>query len=51
MEKEIKMDDSIAEKLDRLIALKKEESSALKKIFESFELGKPIQKEKPNQKK
>lgn len=41
------IDDSLAEKLDKLIESKKDESSALKKIYESFD--KSDNKESENQ--
>ncbi len=50
MAKEKNIEESISDKLEKLIETKKDESSALKKIFESFEENKKSSKEKPNQK-
>ncbi len=43
-------DDSLAEKLEKLIESKKDESSALKKIYESFERAKDDNSENQNHK-
>ncbi len=41
-------DDSLAEKLEKLIESKKEESSALKKIYASFEKARNERRENQN---
>ena len=51
MSKEKDIEESLIEKLDKLIESKKDESSALKKIFESFENGNSDNQKKQNQKK
>ena len=49
-EKKNNTDDSLAEKLEKLIESKKEESSALKKIYESFEKARNDNRENQNHK-